>query len=152
MLNDAAPVEQAEIVRRANALATSGHPSLTFLPATMIHAIERLDGGGIRVELIGQHAGPIECDNIVGNVGYRPDYRFLGELQIACDPVDERPAFARQSSLITAEPNFYVLGAKSYGRRDDFLIRDGLDQIRELFKIIGDRDALDLYATMAKLL
>ena len=53
--------------------------------------------------------------------------------------------------LVTPEPDFYVLGAKSYGRDSRFLIAHGLQQIRALFTLIGDRADLDLYATMAGL-
>ena len=55
-------------------------------------------------------------------------------------------------SLITPEPDFYILGAKSYGRNPNFLISIGLEQIRDLFTIIGDREDLDLYKTAVTLL
>ena len=51
---------------------------------------------------------------------------------------------------MNAEPDFYILGAKSFGRDSRFWISIGLEQIRELFTIIGDRAELDLYATMAR--
>ena len=35
--------------------------------------------------------------------------------------------------LMNPEPNFYILGAKSYGRNSSFLISAGLRQIRDLF-------------------
>ena len=54
-------------------------------------------------------------------------------------------------SLLNPEPDFYVLGAKSYGRNSRFLISLGLTQIRDLFTLLADRAELDLYANMAKL-
>ena len=50
-------------------------------------------------------------------------------------------------ALLNPEPDFYVLGSKSYGRRSDFTLAAGHDQIRALFTIIGDRETLDLYKT-----
>jgi hypothetical protein len=50
--------------------------------------------------------------------------------------------------MVLPEPNFYVLGAKSYGRDSRFLLSDGHDQIRRVFAIIGDRAKLDLYRSM----
>jgi hypothetical protein len=50
--------------------------------------------------------------------------------------------------LLNPEPNYYVLGAKSYGRNSKFLIQRGLEQIRDLFGIIGGRAELDLYKTI----
>jgi hypothetical protein len=48
------------------------------------------------------------------------------------------------------EPDFYILGAKSFGRRDDFTIAVGHEQIRALFAVIGDRETLNLYDTHRK--
>ena len=55
-------------------------------------------------------------------------------------------------TLINPEPNFYILGAKSYGRNSNFLVSVGLQQIREVFTIIGGREELDLYASVEHLL
>ena len=63
-------------------------------------------------------------------------------------PTIELPAVVDPAELLTGSPTFTVLGAKSYGRDSRFLISRGLQQIRALFTIIGDREGLDLYATM----
>jgi hypothetical protein len=57
---------------------------------------------------------------------------------VALDPRDPM-------RLLTAEPDFYILGSKSGGAGWGFPIHEGLRQIRDLFTIIGDRPALDLY-------
>jgi hypothetical protein len=54
-------------------------------------------------------------------------------------------------TLRNPEPNYYILGAKSYGRNSNFLLSVGLEQIREAFAIIGDRETLDLYASAKNL-
>jgi hypothetical protein len=122
------------------------------------------------VELSGQHAGTIEVDRIIANVGFRPDNRIYEELQIhecyaSQGPMKLAAALLGQSggdcldqklcgpgSLLHPEPNFYILGHKSYGRSPNFLFQLGLAQIREVFSIIGDRAALDLYSTAKPLL
>ena len=48
--------------------------------------------------------------------------------------------------LRNPEPDFYVLGAKSYGKNSSFLIRVGLEQVRNVFSLIEGRPELDLYA------
>jgi len=58
------------------------------------------------------------------------------------DPRDPR-------RLLTAEPDFYILGSKSGGAGWGFPIIEGLRQIRDLFTIIGDRPTLDLYDSPA---
>jgi hypothetical protein len=48
------------------------------------------------------------------------------------------------------DPDCYVLGSKSQ-REDGFTFSQGLEQIRELFAILGERDDLDVYATLPPL-
>ena len=43
------------------------------------------------------------------------------------------------------EPNFYVIGIKSYGRDAGFLMQNGFRQVRDVYKIICDNNGLDLY-------
>jgi len=111
----------------------------------------------------------ITVDRIIANVGYRPDWQICRELNVHLCYVTEGPMrlaahLAQHASadclhqtspdgelLLTTEPNFYVLGAKSYGRRSEFLYQIGLEQIRQLFAIIGDRRDLNLYETAKSL-
>ena len=51
-------------------------------------------------------------------------------------------------SLRSPEPNFYVLGAKSYGRNSHFLLRVGFEQVREVFTLITGQAGLDLYKSV----
>jgi hypothetical protein len=48
-------------------------------------------------------------------------------------------------ALRNPEPNFYILGAKSYGRNSNFLLRNGFAQVREVFSLIAGKTAPDLY-------
>ncbi len=43
------------------------------------------------------------------------------------------------------EPNFYVLGIKSYGRDAGFLMQNGFRQVRDVYQLISGDAALDLY-------
>jgi hypothetical protein len=49
------------------------------------------------------------------------------------------------ATLRNPEPNFFVLGAKSYGRNSHFLLRTGFEQVREVFTLITGRTDLNLY-------
>jgi len=49
--------------------------------------------------------------------------------------------------LTNPEPNFFVLGSKSYGKNSNFLIRIGLQQVREIFSSIEKTSAVDQYAS-----
>jgi hypothetical protein len=49
------------------------------------------------------------------------------------------------NTLRNPEPNFFILGAKSYGRHSHFLLRTGFEQVREVFTLITGKADLDLY-------
>jgi len=141
--------ERSRLARTANALAADDSNHISFFGGTTVEAISwHADLERFSVRLIGKHAGEMEFDRIIANVGFRPANELYRELHVSDSPATGAP---RNKSLITAEPDFYVLGAKSYGRDSRFLISDGLEQIRELFAILGDRADLNLYATMAGL-
>jgi hypothetical protein len=162
--------ERDELARQANALAVDPSLNVTHLPETSVHAVSRTDADGpFQVRLIGRHADTLSCDRIIANVGFRPDRQIYEELlvhecyashgpmklaaillsQVSADCLDQQACGPQ--TLITPEPHFYILGAKSYGRNSKFLLATGLAQIREVFTIIGDRPTLDLYATRATL-
>ncbi len=106
-------------------------------------------------------------DHVFGLTGYRPDQSVCRELQVHQCYASEGPmklaaSLLGQDSqncldissesrdlLITAEPNYYQLGMKSYGRQPGFLFKTGLQQIVQLFQILGDRESLDVYQTFA---
>ena len=110
----------------------------------------------------------IVVDRVLANVGFRPDRGLYRELQLHECYASEGPmklaavllgeasgdCLAQPSggpqALLNPEPNFYVLGAKSYGRTSKFLMAQGLDQIRDLFRIVGGREGLDDYRTMGR--
>src|SRR5262249_33598768 len=48
-------------------------------------------------------------------------------------------------ALRCPEPNFFILGAKSYGRNSHFLLRTGFEQVREVFTLITGKSDLNLY-------
>lgn len=47
--------------------------------------------------------------------------------------------------LQTGEPNFFVIGMKSYGRDAGFLMHNGFRQVRDAYKLLSGDGALDLY-------
>ena len=49
-------------------------------------------------------------------------------------------------TLRNPEPDFYILGAKSYGKNSQFLIRLGLEQVRDVYQLLTGDSELDLYS------
>jgi len=87
-------------------------------------------------------------------VGYEPDNSIYRELQVhecyaSLAPMKLAATLAASNSadclaqssagaesLRNPEPGFFILGAKSYGKNSNFLMRIGLQQIREVFSLI----------------
>ena len=93
----------------------------------------------------------VAVDEVVSNVGYRPEMELSRELQVHHCWASEGPMKLAASLLAQAgnadclaqnaagvellrnpEPNFYVLGSKSYGRNSNFLLRVGFEQIEAI--------------------
>ena len=97
----------------------------------------------------------LSVDRIIANVGYRPDRRLWEELQVhecyaSQGPMKLAAALLGEASadclsqsghgaetLRNPELGLFILGSKSYGRDSRFLIRIGLEQIRDVFSLIG---------------
>jgi thioredoxin reductase len=129
--------ERDRLAVRANTLATRPDGNVEFHNQSAVEAIEYF-GPDRGYRVTARCAGKPrtwDVDRIVANVGYSPDLGLCRELHVAeC-----------HGSPRTPEPNYYILGAKSYGRDSRFLLRDGFDQIREAFALITGKADLDLY-------
>jgi len=155
---------RAEITRAANALAGGNRSNLRCHRGASLDAV-RAEGQAFQVTLGG--ATPpvsLEVDRLLALVGYRPDNSLYRELQIhECyatqGPMQLASALLANRSvdcltqtssgpemLRNPEPDFYILGAKSYGRNSRFLIRMGLEQVREVYTLIERQPDLNLYA------
>jgi thioredoxin reductase len=105
------------------------------------------DSDGLAVEFAGGRGGVF--GEIVAMTGYRPDLSFLSELALEVSPATEGAARlskalagvtdclsvprVRSEDLASGEPGFFLIGAKSYGRSRNFLIRTGLGQLESIF-------------------
>lgn len=146
--NDPLPARQ-ELFRAANELTASSETPVVYWPGTLVERIRRDDPAGpLTVEFAGIHAGEQPFDRIIASGGFRPDWTLARELQWSVHPATEEPPAADFNTVGNREPNYHVLGAKSLGRRGGFSIAEGLNQVRRLFQILGDRETLDLYASV----
>ncbi len=157
--------ERDRIARTANQLATSG--AVKWLPESSVRAVQIApEGEGLLIKIGGAQELEISADRLLANVGFQPDtslYRELhvhecyatqGPIRLAAKLLEQagvdclsQPSNGPET-LMTSEPNFYILGAKSYGRQSQFLLLNGIRQIRDVFTIIGDRESLDLYKSV----
>ena len=155
--------ERDRLAVRANNLASRGDGNVEFHPSSLVQSVEwKGPDKGFRVTA--RCAGKErswDVDRIIANVGYTPDAMLYRELQVHEDyatlgPMKLAAALAKQGgsdclTLASAgaaahpEPNFYILGAKSYGRNSHFLLKTGFEQVREAFTLITGKADLDLY-------
>lgn len=157
--------ERDRLAVRGNTLATRGDANVEFHSQAAIDTVEFLgQDRGFRVTgRAGGKETTWEVERLIANVGYTPDTNLYRELQVhecyaSLGPMKLAAALAGQAgldclkqtshgadTLKNPEPNFYILGAKSYGRNSNFLLRLGFEQIREVFTLIMEQAKLDLY-------
>lgn len=138
------------LVESSRALAGGADGGTTVHTGAHVQALQP-DGDRVRVALATPR-GPRElvCDHIVALTGYVGDASLYRQLQVhECyatgAPMNLSAALLGSAggdclaqptvgmdSLRNPEPHFFILGAKSYGRLNTFLLRTGYEQIDEL--------------------
>jgi len=151
-----------ELDRRANRIAREAG-WMTRYPGATVTSYRTLASGALEATLADSRGKEnlVEVDRVLALVGYRPDLSLFRELQIHLCYASEGPMalasaiLASQGkepaavqgclgqvshgpeSLKSPEPDFYLLGSKSYGRNPNFLLTLGHRQIADAFALIG---------------
>jgi len=154
---------RAMITKNANEAIS--HPKIDFLTGATAQSLnynEPLDSFDVAVK-VGDKPETITVDRIIANVGYGPDNSLYRELQVhECyatrGPMNLAAELLNSSStdcleqespgtesLKNPEPDFYIIGNKSYGRNPTFLLKSGYRQIVEIFALITQNTDHDLY-------
>lgn len=152
--NDPLPM-RADLVKRANEAATSSE-IVSWCPGATIHNIwpKASSFGQWNVSFATESSNlksPQTFDFVACNTGFRPDISIFSELHVHLCYATEGPiklaakllgetggdcltqSGSDASLLVNPEPNFFILGAKSYGRNSNFLIRAGIEQVNAVF-------------------
>ena len=159
------PIERRQaLIDRANHFAVTG--KVRWLPGEWVEHVAYQEDDSVVLQLSGVQELELQVDHVIACTGHQPDWIAQRELQLDICPITDAPRpfseyllnrpspysveypAPHPQALITSEPNYYVLGSKSFGRIPGFLYQHGLRQIRDVFTIIGDRADLDLYAQM----
>lgn len=162
--DDALPSRDA-LVRRARALALEPNTPLDVRLGVSVEAISP-GTEGMTVTLRGTDGGTdggteeVVVDRIVSLTGSVGDARLYRQLQVhecwaTSGPMKLAAALLASTSadcldqaahgaeaLKNPEPDFYILGSKSYGRNTTFLLRVGWEQVDEVFSILGATPAV----------
>ncbi|HET9690464.1 MAG TPA: NAD(P)-binding protein [Acidimicrobiales bacterium] len=145
--------DRAALVTSSQAIDRAGH----VRKGVTVQALAAV-GEGVQVDLAGADGATtrIVVDRVVSLVGASPDAGIYRQLQVHECYATEGPmslaatllgsaggdCLAQVSpgvdSLRNPEPQFFVLGSKSYGRTSTFLLRVGYDQVDAVFASLAD--------------
>ena len=155
---DALPARGA-LGTRLRRLVTDGR--IRLVNQFSVQAIRVLGNGSVDVESVDARGvqKTVTVDRIVGATGFRPDHSITTELRLDLDPILGSPRALAPlidpnehscgtvpphgvDELAHPEKDFYVIGAKSYGRAPTFLLATGYEQVRSIVAALaGDWEA-----------
>jgi len=147
--------ERSRIVNAANDLAQRPPENLRVLRRATVEAF--IDAtpsqNPLKVKLkVWKNFQEVEVDEVISLTGYRPDLEMLRELTADFSNISEgaRGLYRALTNvtdclakievapkdLQSGEPNFFVVGIKSYGRNPGFLLQSGYDQLDGIFSLL----------------
>ena len=142
--------QRAALVARSRALAAGEDPAVRLEPGVVVEALAERDGR-VAVTLRNGSTSEVVVDRVLSLTGAVGDASIYRQLQVhecyaTAAPITLSAALLgaaggdclQQESqgvdvLRNPEPNFFILGAKSYGRVNRFLMRVGWEQVEEVF-------------------
>jgi|GEM_PF-710304 len=157
--------KRVNIINKVNHFLNTPNPQLQLFSK---YTIIKIDKKNEQFEVILQndhHTKTISVDNIISNCGFKADNKLYEELQVhECyashspmnlaaatlqNTIDFKltPTALKYETLVNPEPNFYILGSKSYGRNQGFSIHIGIGQIIELFAHLTKKDKKEFLTT-----
>lgn len=152
--------ERARLAADAEALANGASPAVEARRGVAVEEITRPNGRMGVLLRNGAGAEEILVDRVLSLTGYVGDHELYRQLQVhecyaTCGPIKLSAALlgaadgdclAQTShgvdTLTNPEPGLYILGIKSYGRNNTFLMRVGWEQVAEVFGVLASRDML----------
>ncbi len=149
--------ERARLTAKAQKLLESRVRWLEVLPGVVVSSITS-NNGELEVTLRYAHGGngTVSVDRVLSLTGYVGDHHIYRQLQIhecyaTSGPMNLAAALLGSAggdcltqeshgadTLKNPEPNFFILGSKSYGRNSTFLMRVGWQQVDEVFGMLAD--------------
>lgn len=144
--------ERAALSRTAAALASGSSAAVEVISPVVVAALAKT-AAGFRVTLRDAEGQlrEVDAERVLALTGYEPDASLYRQLQVhecyaTSGPIKLAAALlgaaggdclAQTShgveTLLNPEPGFFILGSKSYGRNNTFLMRTGWEQVDEVF-------------------
>ncbi len=151
--------ERARLTAQAQQFLVEPPPCLTIEAGAVVDALA-VDGPGDGLSVtLRDHQGQtkiLQVDRLLALTGKVGDHHLYRQLQIhecyaTSGPMKLAAALLGASggggdclaqtslgpdTLKNPEPGFFILGSKAYGRRNDFLMRVGWQQVEEVFQLL----------------
>ena len=145
--------ERARLNAAAEELARGASPAIELRRGVVTEAA-RGEGGQVAVTLRNGAAEEVVVDRVLGLNGGVGDFALYRQLQVhecyaTAGPMKLSAALLGASggdclaqgghgadTLVNPEPGFFLLGAKSYGRNSQFLLRTGWQQVDDVFGLL----------------
>jgi hypothetical protein len=148
--------ERSNLAREAAAIASGSSSAVSVRHGVVVERLERADRA-VAVTLRHAHGAleTVTVDRVVSLTGAVGDHTLYRQLQVhecyaTCGPMKLSAALLGAGSgdclsqtshgaetLKNPEPGFFILGSKSYGRNNTFLLRVGWEQVDEVFSLLG---------------
>jgi len=142
--------ERQELVNVSERLHQGAHPAVEVRTGVAVERLSERDGRLVATLRGADSADDVEVDHIVALTGFVPDASIYRQLQMhecyaTAAPItlsaallgaDAADCLDQESHgvdvLRSPEPNFFILGVKSYGRVNSFLLKVGYQQVDEV--------------------
>ncbi len=151
--------ERSALLARAAELAGGASLAVEVLPGVVVDSLARHEGK-TRVVLRSRDGEEktVDVDWVLSLTGYVGDHSLYRQLQVhecyaTTGPMNLAAALLGSGSadcldqaghgpetLVNPEPGFFILGSKSYGRNNTFLMRVGWEQVEEVFSLLRPGD------------
>ncbi|HWM90479.1 MAG TPA: FAD-dependent oxidoreductase [Thermoanaerobaculia bacterium] len=147
--------ERARLAADAQSLASGSSAAVEARRGVVVEELSR-PNGKIEVTLRnGSGSARVAVDRVLSLTGFVGDHELYRQLQVhecyaTCGPIKLSAALLGAAAgdcltqtshgaetLMNPEPGFFILGIKSYGRNNTFLMRVGWDQVSEVFGTLG---------------
>jgi threonine dehydrogenase-like Zn-dependent dehydrogenase len=150
--------ERAALNAAADELGRGASPAIELRPGRVVEALRPREDR-IAVTLRNGQAEEVEVDRVLGLNGGVGDFTLYRQLQVhecyaTAGPMKLAAALlgaaggdclAQEShgpdTLRNPEPGFFLVGAKSYGRNSQFLLRIGWSQVDDVFALLDGETA-----------
>ena len=147
--------ERARLAAEAQSLASGSSPAVEVRRGVAVEELSRPNG---KIEVIlrnGSDSERVAVDRVLSLTGFIGDHELYRQLQVhecyaTCGPIKLSAALLGAAAgdclaqtghgaetLMNPEPGFFILGIKSYGRNNTFLMRVGWEQVSEVFGALG---------------